>query len=37
MPSSPAGTHEGLLTPIQTARFDADNILTKLEGGPTTK
>jgi len=28
----PCGTHEGLLTPIQTARFDADNILTKLEG-----
>ncbi|HKP28349.1 MAG TPA: RagB/SusD family nutrient uptake outer membrane protein [Gemmatimonadales bacterium] len=28
----PCGTHEGLLTPIQTARFDADQILTSLEG-----
>jgi hypothetical protein len=28
----PCGTHEGLLTPVQTARFDADQILAKLEG-----
>lgn len=27
----PCGTHEGLLTPIQTARYDADQILGKLE------
>ena len=28
----PCGTHEGLLTPIQTARLQADQILVKLEG-----
>jgi hypothetical protein len=28
----PCGTTEGLLTPIQTARYDADQILTKLDG-----
>ena len=28
----PCGTHEGLLTPIQTARFQADDIIRKLEG-----
>jgi hypothetical protein len=27
----PCGTHEGLLTPIQTARFQADDVLAKLD------
>ncbi len=28
----PCGTTEGLLTPVQTARFDADDVLQKLDG-----
>jgi hypothetical protein len=28
----PCGSTEGLLTPIQTARYDADHVLTKLDG-----